>query len=369
MNPWLSLSLPFQWPGVLLVAFSATVLTLILGGANGAMLLFMLLPAYLMVTWVNKYAFALLDAAANGEKEAPVPSTEMLGPFGDARSWVLPLYAALIALLVWKVPPALRLPLIAIALPLAPLAIASAAVTDRFIEAFNPLSWWRSLRGLGASSLLLLAAIFAFGALMVIAWRTQLRPLLQIAIFEMSWLCMHALTGGFVHARRNELDFTPRRSPERLQEQRDAARGRLRQRMFDEVFTAVRARRDAYAIDTFRQWLAGCDAHQAEADVADLVATGSTWNEPRGYVTLLRNLLGELCLQRRVLPALAVLERALAQSPGFKPASLDQAVMLARFAAQTGRRTLARRVVANALEGADEQTRSVLEALQRELPP
>ena len=368
MNPWLSLALPFQWPGLVLVAISATGLTLILGGANGAMALMMLLPAYLLITWVNKYAFALLDAAANGEKDAPVPSTEMLGPFGDPRSWVLPLFAALVALATWRLPGALRWPMLALALLLAPLALAATAVTDRFLEAFNPLRWWRCLRGLGAASMLLFGGVAALGTVMVLVWRADVRPLFEIAVFEMGWLCMHALTGGFVHARRNELDFTPRRSPERLQEQRDAERARQRQRVFDEVFIAVRARRDAQAIATMKQWLAASEPHQAEADIAQLVAAGSTWNEPRGYVTLLRNLLGELCQQRRAGAALGVLEGALAQSPGFKPGSVDQAVMLARFAAQTGRRTLARRVLANALEGADAETRGVLEALQRELP-
>jgi tetratricopeptide (TPR) repeat protein len=366
MNPWSSLSLVFQAPSLLLVALSSVLLAFMLGRVPGPFSVFFILPIWMMLTWILKYGLALLDAAANGERQAPVASTEMMGPFGDARAWAFPLMAGLVALAAWRVPP-LRVALPAIALALLPLSLAAMAVSDRLLDAFNPVAWWKAMSGLGAAWPVLAAAFCLMGLAGYATWRSALHPVVDFGVIELLFLCAHALTGGVVHARRHALGFSPRHSPERTQETADAARDLDRQRVFDEVYAAVRVRRDDQAIATLDRWLANCDARQAEADIGALVAAGARWNEPRGYGAVLRHLIGLSCERRRPAQALAIVEHALALSPRFAPEPPDQVVAIARYAAQTSRRRTALQLLDNALATAPPDSRPMLEALQREL--
>lgn len=367
MNPLPALSLVFQAPALLLVALSSVVLAFLIGRAPGPFAVFFILPIWMMLTWVVKYGLALLDAAANGERKAPVPSTEMMGPFGDVRAWALPLYIGLVVLAAWHLPHAARIALGAAALVVLPLAMTSMAVSDRVFDAFNPLAWWKSSVGLGGSWPVLAAAFCALGVIGLAAWRSGLPTALVFAVTELLFLSGHALAGGFVHARRDELDFSPRNSPERTQERIDTQRNLERQRVFDEMYSAVRVRRDDQAVAALDRWLANSTAKQAEADIAALVAAGAQWNEPRGYGAVLRHLIAWSCERRKPGQALTITEFALALSPRFAPESADEVVMIARYAAQTSRRRLALQLLDNALVGAPPDSRPMLEVLQREL--
>jgi hypothetical protein len=367
MSPLSALSLAFQWPALMLVALSATLLALLTGGPPSVYWVFFILPIWMMITWIIKYGFALLEAAANGEKDAPVASTEMMGPFGDVRAWAVPIIGSGLAIAAWYSPPPLRIALIVVALGILPLAMTAMAVSDRFLDAFNPLAWWRSLRGIGAAWPMLCVALCTLGVIGMLAWRAQLHPIFGIAVVEMLFLSAHALVGGIVHARRHELEFTPRHSPERARERGDAARALERQRMFDEIYTAVRVRRDDQAIATLDRWLATCDARQTGEDITALVAAGATWNEPRGYGAVLRHLVGVCCERRRPAQALAIVEHALTLSPRFAPEPADQVVAIARYAAQTSRRRTALQLLDNALVAAPPESRAMLEALRTEL--
>lgn len=367
MSPLSALSLAFQWPALLLVALSATMLALLTGGPPSIYWVFFILPVWMMITWIIKYGFALLEAAANGEKEAPVASTEMMGPFGDVRAWAVPIIGSVLGIAAWHSPLPLRIALLVLALGILPLAMTAMAVSDDFLDAFNPLAWWRSLLGIGPSWPMLAVALGTLGIIGAMAWRAQLHRIFSIAVVEMLFLSAHALVGGVVHARRQALDFAPRHSPERERERGDAARGLERQRVFDQVYASVRVRRDDQAIATLDRWLESCDARQTGEDITALVTAGAHWNEPRGYGAVLRHLIGVCCERRRVPQALALVEHALTLSPRFAPEPADQVIIIARYAAQTSRRRTALQLLDNALVAAPPDTRPVLEALRSEL--
>jgi hypothetical protein len=89
----LALRLPFQMASLLFVAL-ITIIMEVFGGPP-ELKPFRLLLIYILLSWLNKYAFALLELAANGSRDAPVASAEMLGPFGDARAFIHPTLAAI----------------------------------------------------------------------------------------------------------------------------------------------------------------------------------------------------------------------------------------------------------------------------------
>jgi len=363
-----ALMMPLRFTSLVLVGLSSILLAVFLGHAVGVYTLFFILPIWMMISWIVKYGFALLEAAANGEEKAPVASTEMLGPFGDPRAWTLLVYAVAIVGGLWFAPVPLRIALALLAVLLLPLIQCCTAIGDEFLDAFDPREWWRALRGLGATWVLLVAASLVLALAGLWTWRSPLPVALQFAVLELLYLFGQALAGTVVHARRMELQFSARNSVERAREKVDIGRNLERQRVFDEVYTSVRVRRDDQAVRALERWLADCDARQAETDISALVEAGAQWNEPRGYGSVLRHLIGYCCRARRPAQALAIAERALLMSPTFAPDPADEVVMIARYAAQTSRRRTAVQLLDNALAQARGDVRPVLEAARRELP-
>ena len=82
-----ALALPFQFTSLLFAAVLSCLLAFIASSPE-VLVAPRLLGFYVLLSWLNKYAFALLDHAANGHVEAPVASVELLGPLGDLRAWV-----------------------------------------------------------------------------------------------------------------------------------------------------------------------------------------------------------------------------------------------------------------------------------------
>jgi hypothetical protein len=332
--------------------------------AGGPITPLALLAIYLTVVWINKFAFAILDAAANGEATTPVPSTEMLGPFTDMRSWVHPVLAAGIAALLYFVPQVSHAPVLIAALLLFPASLGAIVVSDRIQDAVNPLALWHMLRGLAHYYLLLLLGMAVIVAL---AWLSTLAPLLRvlhIAAIELAFLGVYALTGGMLHARRNELAFMPRRSPERLAQKEDAARLAARQRAVDEIYTGVRVRKYPQAIAALNQWLDGTGEKQLVIDLHAIIDSGAGWSDPRGYGMVLRALITRFLGRRQHALALTVAEAALKASPAFAPEPEAETLELVRYAAQTGRKRLAIRLANNA---AGAMPSAALQALQQEL--
>ena len=97
-----ALGMPLHMASLLFVALVTVLVVLALRNVTSNPVVAILL-VFMALSWLNKYAFALLDHAANGRREAPVASVEMLGPWGDARAWVLPVLAFALGVLAWRI--------------------------------------------------------------------------------------------------------------------------------------------------------------------------------------------------------------------------------------------------------------------------
>ncbi|RYG71275.1 hypothetical protein EON77_13040, partial [bacterium] len=169
-SPARAAAMPFQPTSLMFVALMMVIVALaertLLGNPAVATLL-----GYLGLSWTNKYAFVLLDQAANGRFQAPVATVEMLGPFGDVRAWVHPVLAVALAVLAAKLGSPAGLVFATLGALLLPASIAAIAVSSRSLDAVNPLALWQTMRGFGVLYGLLLAASACVALVFAALWR------------------------------------------------------------------------------------------------------------------------------------------------------------------------------------------------------
>lgn len=367
MGLFRAMAMPFQAQSLLFALIPALVISLVRAiGSDVSPLT--VLAIYIVLMWLNRVAFAMLDAAANGEREAPVASVEMLGGvWSDPRSWVHPVLAAGVIVTLLLQPQIPRLPVIAAAAALFPLSLAALVFTDRMIDAVNPWALARTLVGLAQGYLLLLVAlVLCIGATWLL-WSLPVWTVLRYLVAALLVFCFYAFTGGVLFWRRNALGFSPRHSPERVEEKQEAERAAALQRVVDEVFVKTRARRLPEAMAALDAWFGTVPAARRARDLQVVLGAGPLWNEPRGVLALLDALIEKFCGERQVSLALAVAEQAVRQSPPFAPARLDCTVALIRHAAHNGRRRFAMQLLENAAARADEKDAQALAALRTEL--
>jgi hypothetical protein len=360
------LAMPFQLTSLLFVGISAVLLTVLF--TFGSLLsVLVVLGSYVLLSWLNKYAFAILEQTANGATVMPVASTEMLDPFSDRRSWVHPL----LALALWwaiRSIPGLSVPVIVLAVAIAPASISSLAMSHNPLETLNPLSWWRVLRGLGGYyPLLVLACVIAAGLVYGLVLLPLWHPV-QYAGMALVLLCLYALIGGVLHERRLQLGFEPRHSPERVAQRLDSERLARRQQMIDAVYTPVRVADYARAALPLQQWFANVDEKHLAGDIDAVIAQASVWPERRGLATVARTLISHLLVNRKPTMAVDIADAVLKQIPDFALGTEAETIVLAQSAKLTGRRRLAL-LVLDSLQRAtpDSQPSEAVLALRREL--
>lgn len=328
-----------------------------------------ILLMFMALSWLNKYAFALLDHAANGRREAPVASLEMLGPFNDMRVWVHPSLTLLLGALAWKIGRPGAPIVVAAGAALMPASIAATAMSGRLVDAVNPVAVGAAVRGLGPFYLLTLAG----GALVVlVVWilaRGVLPPSIAAALLALMFLEWYAVIGASVYLRRFELDFDPIVDPEAKALRAETERQRDRQKSLDEFYGAIRVREAARAASGLERWLGACTPAQRAVDVDYFIAQAGAWTEQKGLPTLLRTVIGYALRSRQGALAIVALEAGLAKLPGFSVEAPEDAEALAVAARQSGRRRLAATVLDNfAASHPGQPLPSPLAALRAELP-
>jgi hypothetical protein len=332
-------------PTSLMFAGLTALVLAIASGQSGALLPAGIVMAYFALSWLNKYAFALLDRAMNGGTEAPVASVEMLAPFGDFRPWVHPTLVAVAGWAVWSAPPSWRLAIVAAAALLFPASLGALALSSRLADAVNPLALWRTQRGLGAWGLLLWVALLAAAAIDALLWRIAGPPMLRIAVAELSLLTLYAVTGAALYTRRLELDFDPMAAPERQSMRDDAERVLQRQRVFDEVYGLVRARDAIGASAALDRWLVEAEPARRLGDVAAILSEASTWPDKRGLLTVARTIIGHGLRAKQPALAVAAAAAALRELPDYAPDDDATTLALAEAALQSGQRRLATQLI------------------------
>jgi hypothetical protein len=347
------------------LAFVATT-TLLLVIALRAGLLGLALLA-IVSSWVAKYAFVVLEAAAHG-LPPPVLSIEMTNPLDERR----PLYvlvivatvAGLAALLRTRFGTAPAALLVGVALVLAPAAIAQLAVDGRLFRALDPLACLAVARGVGAAY----AGVCAAAAALVagVAWLAARAPgAATIAAAEFGLIAWALMFGHALHARRLELGLEAVAAPERARERVAAAADAEHARLVDEVYALVRARRPEEAWQlAWRRLAAG---GPSVGELTAFLERASAWEDPRIADRLRRELVTRLLALGRPAEALAAVEDGWRRGRAWRPASPREAARLAQLALARPRAAGAQRLLAEAT--AEFPDDAELAALRRRVPP
>ena len=140
------------------------ILLLTLGFAFGLRAGFYGLPIIVLLSsWFFKYAYVLLDSVANGRKETPVLSVEMLNPVDEQRPLAqVAICAGVFFAVRWVgdwVGGRAALVIAIVSLLYLPVSIAVLGVSARAVDAVNPAALTRTIVGLGPYYLLILGVV------------------------------------------------------------------------------------------------------------------------------------------------------------------------------------------------------------------
>lgn len=340
------LALPLHAAPLMLVAIFAVLLTL----ANYAGF-FGLAAAFILVSWFLKYAFMVLDHAAQGRSGAPVLDVETANPLGEMRPWI---YVALIAAFLSVVAatesllgPGVATALRVVGLLALPAIVATHAISGSLAEALNPRTAFEMVRRLGSDYLFVLATALVCGAIgRWVAWEASGTPLmLRLAIWMLLWLAMFATLGGVIYERRLEIGYEPQHSPERRAASETSDRDRDRARFADRLFHEYRSGSLTNVLATIQERISACGTPIDE--YAWMLERASAWPNPKLAHRLAQDLLPLLLAARRNGEALDVVQRRVSADPGFRPATAGQTITAALLARSAGNTALARLLVSD----------------------
>ena len=297
-------------------------------------------------SWFFKYAFLLLDHAAEGRPGAPVLSVEAANPLGEMR----PLAYALAAVVFYfgtgaigdLIGPAVRTAIRLLGLVALPAIIATHTVTGSFARALQPQAIGAMIVRLGWGYVLVVAVAAGAGLLgrAIVLEGDDLAFLIRIALLMLLWLAMFSVLGGVLHARRHEVGFEPEYSPERRQRRDDEDRDRERDSLIDQVFAEFRAGRQQTAWQTIEQHATRSPAPLTE--YAWILERVATWPNPRLANRVAQALLPLLLAAQRNGEALRVVRARLQVDPEFRPLASEHLLKLAELARDGGDRPTAR---------------------------
>lgn len=340
------LALPFHATPLLLVAIFSVLLRLALhAGLLG-------LPALLILgSWFFKYAFMLLDHAAEGRPGAPVLTPEAANPIGEMRPLAYALAAGVFYMGTGTIgellgPTALTV-IRLLGLVALPAIIATHTITGSFAQALNPFAIAAMTRRLGTGYLLIVGVAIGAGLLgrAIVLEGDHLAFILRIALLMLLWLVMFSVLGGVLHERRHEVGFEPEHSPERRRRLDERDRNRERDYFIDQVFAEFRAGGRGNPFATIQR-----RAHQRSnplAEYAWIHERVATWPDPRLANRVAQELLPLLLAAKRHGEALKVVKSRLQADAGFRPLASDQHLKLAELARDAGDRPLARALVSD----------------------
>ena len=335
------LALPFHAAPLLLVAIFAVLLRLALhAGLLG-------LPALLILgSWFFKYAFMLLDHAAEGRPGAPVLTPEAANPVGEVRPLAYALAAGVFYMGTGAIGELIGTAAVTVirllGLVALPAIIATHTITGSFGQALNPLAIAAMTRRLGSGYVLVIGVAIGAGLLgrAIVLDGDHLAFILRIAALMLLWLVMFSVLGGVLHARRFEVGFEPEHSPARRTRLDERDRDREREHFIDLVFAEFRAGRRANPLASIQQRASQSSNPLAEyAWIHDRLAT---WPDPSLANRVAQELLPLLLAARRHSDALKLVKSRLQADREFRPLASEHLRRLAELARDAGDRPLAR---------------------------
>jgi hypothetical protein len=346
-----ALAMPFQLASLLFVALTSVLLGIFIGGG---LIRFVVSVAaiWILLVWLTQYALVLIDDTANGVRESRAASVEMAADaLQDARAWIHPALAVATGVVLYLHPEWPRLPALAFAALLFPASLGACAISGHALHALHPGELARVMRGLGIWYPAVVLFVLACALLGLLIARRAESMIVIVASAEMLLLLAYAGIGGVLYVRRRELDFEPRRSPERIAQREEEARHGVRQQFIDGLYKDLRVRESARAARDAGRWLQEAKPEHLKGDLHALLQAGRQWPEPREYPRLLRGLIPLLLEMKQPGLALVLADAGLAATPKFAPAAEPETLALIRYAQQTGRGRLAQTLLENYLGG------------------
>jgi hypothetical protein len=321
-------------PTVLILIGIAAVLAALLSRS-----LFGLPGLVLLASLVSKYAYVLLESAANGVAEPPPLSMEMVNPFEQRPLMQFGMGLVVAALIAWLPGPA-SLIIAVLALLLMPASIGVLGVSNHLLDAANPVVLLRTIVALGAWYPAILALTAACAAMLHWAFTAPLWGVARWALLLFCLLSLFTFLGSAFHARRLQLGFEPIHSPERVAERAATAQRRRTDQFLEELYGSVRLHDYAKAGAQLRQWAAESDDQSAAHAAHGIVQRALSWNDERGLALIASRLAAGLLRAGSTGAALDVVTVALPRAPMLRLATDAEQFALAQAARADGRRAV-----------------------------
>ncbi|MEZ5531006.1 MAG: hypothetical protein R3E69_01340 [Steroidobacteraceae bacterium] len=322
-------------------------LTALLSLADAAFLFLGLPLKIIVLSWLFKYAYVLLDLSSEGIDEPPVLSAEMVNPVEQRPLMQLAICAAGFGL-AWWIGGAAGYVVAGVVLLLLPATAAVLGVTGSALEALNPMTLARMIRGLGPYYLLLVGATLAFGGALYGLASLPLWDFVRVAAAQWLLLSLFSMIGGAIYERRAALGHEPQVSPERSAAREERERAIRRDRMLDDAFVPARVHEGARVAAPIREWLAAEKGAALATDAPAILARAAAWNDPHAYAAVSQAVIARLVADRQLTLALALLDGARTAAPGLAVAGEADLQALIAHARVSGRRRFAEQLEAEA---------------------
>ena len=358
-----ALSIPFHLTSVVFVALLSLILAVVIRYDTSGFL--WLVPAIIAISWIFKYAFAMLESIADGETQAPVASIEMLSVF-EQRPLILSLLLLAIGQFTLWMDNVAGYLLMAMLLALLPASIGILGSTGRAMLSLNPVAIVQTARGMGWYYLLILLVIMfviaATGWLAPVVWKSVLY--IQMG---MSILVVFSLIGGVMYERRIEIGHEPRHSPERrlVHDQREHHR-QLKQTL-DEIYNAVRLGDLVRGMGQLEQWLATVSEDVIAADCLHIHSTVINWGDSEMTTAASRALITALVKVRQPEMVVEIIASTLRTLPDFTLKSENSLLTVVHSLQSLGKDAFALLLLKNFVNAFPAQVTPGIKALMQRL--
>lgn len=336
-------------PLLFIIVFSVLFLIALSARLIGIWLGWVLLSGFL------NYGFVLLDSVANGEKEPPVLSVEMMNPMNGAR-WLMMLVIVAAgffisdAAIYWLGAVLGTTVGIAAAATL-PAVIAVQGATGSVVQSLNLVRCWRLIHRLGSDYAFIVVWAVFYGLVSYGLLRTSLGdalPLIvRIAWLLYGWLALFTLIGGVLFERHDDIGLADANTPEDLDAEIDtsASRERERDRQVDRIYAEWRGGAHVNAWQNI-----GKHIEQSADPLTELqwmYERIARWPDPLLANRLAQDMLPRLLAAHRYGEALKITRERIKAFREFRPTTAGELMQLARLACDGGDRPMARILLRN----------------------
>ncbi len=316
---------------LLVVAFKAGLLGIVLG--------------WTLISWFFRYSFVLLDHTAEGVREPPALSVEMVNPISEARPLVLLLIVIGLfylseAATTWF-GSAVALTIEIAGLLILPAIVAVQGATGSVMQSLHPGIVIGLIARLRQDYLLILIGIaiaLLIAKTLVVAGVLPL--MLRIALTMYEWLAIYALIGGVLFERRHDLGFDAAHSPERIADKLDAERDKQRDLQIDRIYAEWRAGSRVNAWQTIMRQLEA--SPDAIGELRWLYERAALWPDGALADRLAIELLPRLLAARQSGIAVAIIRARIDKDANFRPKRSADLLELVRLSRDAGDRKNAR---------------------------